>query len=79
MASSLLSFTVTRIVAAKHIDDTFPVLNEDIKTLLTLLSSVQEEQRNKEKKSLDTRMLNLVFCRIFRSLHHIAHTNHLIG
>lgn len=47
MTSSLLSFTITRIVAAKHTNDTLPVLNENIKTLLTLLNSVQEEQRKK--------------------------------
>ncbi|KAL4206381.1 hypothetical protein CU097_005637 [Rhizopus azygosporus] len=45
MTSSLLSFTITRIVAAKHTNDTLPVLNENIKTLLTLLNSVQEEQQ----------------------------------
>lgn len=79
MASSLLSFTITRIVAAKHTDDTLPVLNENIKTLLTLLNSVQEEQRKDilfwEKGANPLSSIDRIFC----SLHHFTHTNHLTG
>lgn len=77
MTSSILPFVVNHILEAKKQKDndtsTIQTLNENIKTLLTLSSSVQVDQSKKERKKEKKEYITHFNDRMLGSLHHSAY------